>query len=61
MFFLQGTRDALADQTLIREVTTKLPAASLKMFEGADHSFAVGKKDIIPELATSASQWIAER
>jgi uncharacterized protein len=61
MLFLQGTRDALANAALIGEVTSKLPTASLKMFEGADHSFAAGKRDMITELANSTSQWIADR
>lgn len=45
MLFVQGTRDTLADLTLIREVTSELGAlATLHVVEGADHSFAVPKK-----------------
>lgn len=57
MLFLQGTRDALADITLIRRVTEGLKLASLKEFEGADHSFRAGKKDLIPPLADAMVEW----
>jgi uncharacterized protein len=58
MLFLQGTRDALAEIALIREVCSKLPLAKLVTFEGADHSFKQGKKDFIEELATETDAWI---
>ena len=50
MLFLQGTRDALADLSLLRPSTQRLGArASLQLFEDADHSFhvpaRVGRKD----------------
>jgi hypothetical protein len=50
MLFLQGTRDALADLTLLRPVVTRLgKRATLETFEDADHSFHVpartGRKD----------------
>ena len=42
MLFLQGTRDALADIGLIRDVTTRLgPRATLQVVDGGDHSFHV--------------------
>lgn len=42
MLFLQGTRDALADAGLVREVTSSLGAqATLEVVEGADHAFQV--------------------
>jgi predicted alpha/beta-hydrolase family hydrolase len=44
MLFLQGTRDTLADLTLITQVTSQLPLATLHVVEGADHSFAVLKR-----------------
>ncbi|HEY0305091.1 MAG TPA: alpha/beta family hydrolase [Longimicrobiales bacterium] len=45
MLFVQGTRDTLADITLIREVTSELGSkAVLHVIEGADHSFGVLKK-----------------
>ena len=42
MLFLQGTKDALADQTLIAKVTDELAGrARLLLFPDADHSFHV--------------------
>lgn len=58
MFFLQGTRDALAELTLIKKITKSLSTATLELFEGADHSFKSGKKEFIPELATATENWI---
>lgn len=58
MLFLQGTRDALADLQLITEVAEELPRATLKIFEGADHSFAAGKKDLMPELVERSKTWM---
>ena len=57
MLFLQGTRDTLATVDLIKEVTGHLPAAVLQLFEGADHSFKVGKKELINELSEKTSVW----
>lgn len=58
MLFLQGTRDALAELTLIETVCSTLPSATLIRFEGADHSFKVSKEIIIPALVTNTIQWI---
>jgi uncharacterized protein len=41
MLFVQGTRDTLADQTLLRPLVESLPPATLEAIEGADHSFHV--------------------
>jgi predicted alpha/beta-hydrolase family hydrolase len=60
MLFLQGTRDALAELDLIKQTTKALKPAQLILFEGADHSFAVGKKDIIPDLVAATRQWVDE-
>ncbi len=64
MLFLQGTRDALADLDLIREVTNRLgPRATLHVLEGGDHSFKVLKRsgrkseDVINELAEAIAGW----
>ena len=57
MLFLQGTRDALAHQSLIEEVCRALPLATLHLFEGADHSFKAGKRDLLPELADRIEAW----
>lgn len=57
MLFLQGTRDALANITLIESVCKGLPRASLHKFDGADHSFKAGKQDLIPALAETIREW----
>jgi uncharacterized protein len=57
MLFLQGTKDALAAIDLITEVVSTLPAARLDVFEGADHSFKAGKKDLVPELSSKTLAW----
>ena len=64
MLFLQGTRDTLADLSLIRSVCAKLgPRATLHIFETADHSFHVlktsGKNDaaVMQELAQITAAW----
>ena len=46
--FLQGTRDTLAEITLIKKVCKKLKKAKLEIFEGGDHSFKMLKKTGIP-------------
>ena len=44
LLFIQGTRDALAELALLREVVANLgPKATLRLFEDADHSFHVRK------------------
>jgi uncharacterized protein len=58
MLFLQGTRDALADLQLITELTSELQLSTLKIFQGADHSFAAGKKDVMPELVENTKAWM---
>jgi uncharacterized protein len=58
MLFLQGTRDALADLTMITGVAKGLSLATLVTFEGADHSFKAGKKEIMPELVETTSAWM---
>jgi predicted alpha/beta-hydrolase family hydrolase len=63
MLFLQGTRDELADLALLRPIVEALPAASLHVFEDADHSFHVRKKsgrtdaEVVAELARTFAQW----
>jgi hypothetical protein len=64
MLFLQGTRDALADLTLLRPVCAKLGSrATLHVVETADHSFHVlkssGRTDeqVLRELAETAASW----
>ena len=58
MLFVQGTRDTLADLSLMREVTTELGSkATLHVIDGADHSFAVPKKS--GRTATDVQEEIA--
>jgi uncharacterized protein len=64
MLFLQGTRDDLADLSLLRPITDKLGRlATLHVIDGADHSFHVlkksGKSDagMLQELAQTTSKW----
>jgi uncharacterized protein len=65
MLFLQGTRDALADLTLMRTVCDRLPGATLHVVEGGDHSFAVLKRsgrtdvDVLAELADTTVAWLS--
>ena len=66
MLFLQGTRDDLADLSLLKPICKKLgKLATLHIIEGADHSFHVlkssGKSDgeILRELARTTAEWAA--
>jgi len=65
MLFLQGTRDALADLSLLRPVIQDLGRrASLHVIEHADHSFHVpvksGRKDaeVMDELLSALAGWM---
>lgn len=58
MLFLQGTKDKLAEIDLIKNVTKGLKLATIDIFENADHSFKVPKKDILPDLVGSATNWM---
>jgi predicted alpha/beta-hydrolase family hydrolase len=67
MLFLQGSRDALADLTLLEPVVKKLGArATLEIFEDADHSFHVpartGRNDaeVMADLLDRMARWIAK-
>lgn len=64
MLFLQGTRDDLADLSLITSRCGALgERATLHVVEGADHSFAVLKRsgrteaDVMAELADAIGDW----
>ena len=64
MLFLQGTRDTLADLTLLRPICAKLGSrATLHIIPEADHSFHVLKKsgktdgEVMTELAQTAAAW----
>ncbi|MCZ2400604.1 MAG: dienelactone hydrolase family protein [Phycisphaerae bacterium] len=65
LLFLQGTRDALADLSLIRSVCAALgERATLHVVDGADHGFAVLKRSgrtadqVFGELAQSVRHWV---
>lgn len=66
MLFLQGTRDALADLTLLREVLAPLgERATLSVEDDADHAFHVrvrsGRTDaqVLVSLADTMAAWCA--
>ena len=68
MLFLQGTRDTLADLTLLRPVVERLGGrATLRVIEHADHSFHVLKRSgrtdeqVLEELAMAVAEWQKER
>ena len=65
MLFLQGTRDALADLSLMLGVCESVgERATLHVVEGADHGFHVPKRSgrddaqVIEELAEVTARWI---
>jgi len=67
MLFLQGTRDTLADLSLLKPICSSLGSrAKLHVIETADHSFHVlkssGRSDaeVLRELAQTTASW-AER
>ena len=63
MLFLQGTRDKLAELDLLRPLLSKIPHATLKVLDGADHSFHVLKSagrtddDVLSEMARTIADW----
>ena len=64
MLFLQGTRDDLADLTLLKPICKKLgKIATLHIIEGADHSFHVLKSsgttdaEVLRGLAVTTAEW----
>lgn len=68
MLFLQGTRDDLADLTLLRPVCRQLgKRATLHVVDGGDHSFKVLKRsgrtdqEVLAELADTIADWSLSR
>jgi uncharacterized protein len=64
MLFLQGTRDTLADLTLLRPLCERLaPLATLHVVDGADHSFHMLKRagktnaEVLSALARTVASW----
>lgn len=67
MLFLQGTRDALAELSLLKPVVKDLGArATLRLLEGADHSFHVLKssgrndREVMDEALDAFAAWVGE-
>ncbi len=65
MLFVQGTRDALADATLLQGVLADLPAATLHTIADGDHGFAVPRRtgrtepDVRAEVVRAIVDWLA--
>ena len=66
MLFLQGTRDEFAELSLLQPVVRDLgDLATLRLVDGADHSFGVLKNSgrtgaaVLDELADALSSWAA--
>ena len=64
MLFLQGTRDTLADLSLLHPLCDRLaPLATLHVVDGADHSFHMlkraGKRDaeVLSDLGRTVASW----
>jgi predicted alpha/beta-hydrolase family hydrolase len=64
MLFLQGTRDTLADLSLLQPLTSQLgKRATLHIVDGGDHSFHVLKRSgrtdelVLEELADTVQNW----
>ena len=67
MLFLQGTRDTLAELTLLRPIVEGLGGrATMRVIEHADHSFHVlkgsGRTDeqVLDELAAAVAGWLED-
>lgn len=55
MLFVQGTRDELAELSLLRPIVAKI-GGDLHVIEGADHGFT--RSGNVAELATTIGSWI---
>ena len=67
MLFLSGTRDALADLSLLQPIVKKLkPRAAIHLLDTADHSYKVLKRtrtsteDVFVEMARVVREWCSE-
>jgi hypothetical protein len=62
--FFAGTRDRLSPPDMVVPLAKSLPAASVEVIEGGDHSFKVPKasgrvhEEVIRELADLTSRWL---
>jgi predicted alpha/beta-hydrolase family hydrolase len=64
MLFLQGARDALADLKLLRPIVRRIgESATLRVFDGADHSFHIparsGRSDaeVMADMLDALAAW----
>ena len=60
LLFLQGTKDTLAELSLIEGVYHSLATATLIKLEGADHSFKMPKQKAIPILSEHIFSWVEQ-
>ncbi len=65
MLFVQGTRDALADRTLLRGVLDGLPRATLVELPDGDHGFRVPKRVgdeawVRSTIAAAVIRWLGD-
>jgi uncharacterized protein len=60
MLFLQGTRDDMAEISLMEAVCSSLNHATLIKIEGANHAFKAGKQNLVPVLASETKKWIKD-
>jgi predicted alpha/beta-hydrolase family hydrolase len=65
MLFLQGTRDKLADLSLLEPLVVELrPRATLHVVEEADHGFHVPKRsgrsdeEVLDDLCDTFTEWL---
>ena len=65
MLFIQGTRDTLAELSLLRPLVRRLGShTTLRLFDDADHSFHVPKRsgrkdaDVMRDLLDGLAAWI---
>jgi len=66
MLFVQGTRDRLAEWSLLEPLVRSLPAATLHAVDGADHALAVPKRarsaeHVDGEVEDAVVSWLAGR
>jgi predicted alpha/beta-hydrolase family hydrolase len=66
LLFLSGTRDKMADRSLLSQVAAGLPAATLHWIDTADHSFLslksrASSEPVFDELARLTLAWMAEQ
>ena len=65
LLFLSGTRDKMADKSLLTEVVGGLPAAALRLIDTADHGLAPLKsrrspEPVLEEVARLAAEWFRD-